>query len=369
MFQGRKSLGTVILLCIMLVVGANMAKANPGAVIERESFAVTDMTGRQVEFRSQAKRVIAIGPGALRLCSYFQNVEMIVGIEQMDKDSATGKPYVMANPSYADLPLIGAGGPNNAPDPEKILAVRPDVIFSTYGADRAFGDNLQGKTGIPVVAISYGKTAVFDPDMYDSIKLIGKITGEEQRAQAIVDHMEDWRRDLDYRTKDIPDDEKPSVYMGALNMRGSHGIESTQGNYALFNAVHAKNVVDELGKTGSLMIDKEQLIQWNPDIIFLDQGGLEAIQQDYKKNSRYYKILSAVKNGDVYAQLPYNYYSTNIDTAIANAYYIGKVLYPEQFEDIDPVEQADEIYRCLLGKELYSEMAADYGGFMKLKLE
>ena len=37
------------------------------------------------------------------------------------------------------------------------------------------------------------------------------------------------------------------------------------------------------------------------------------------------------------------YYSTNIDTVIANAYYIGKVLYPDEFRDIDPAEKADEI--------------------------
>ncbi|NMB25893.1 MAG: iron ABC transporter substrate-binding protein [Firmicutes bacterium] len=365
----RKPLAMVFWLGMMLVAGVSMTLASQGALASSEGFHVTDMTGREVTFDAPARRVIAIGPGALRLCAYFQDVDMIVGIEQMDRGSAMGKPYVIANPAYADLPVIGAGGPNNAPDPEKILAVRPEVIFSTYGADRSVADNLQNKTGIPVVAISYGKTAVFDPELYDSIGLIGKVTGYEEKAKLIVDYMESCRRDLDQRTKDIADSEKPTVYMGAINMKGSLGIESTQGNYALFNAVHAKNVVDELGKTGSLMIDKEQLIRWNPDIIFLDQGGLEPVRQDYQKNSRFYNILSAVRNGKLYAQLPYNYYSTNIDTAMANAYYIGKVLYPKQFEDIDPIAKADEIYTSLLGKALYDEMAKDFGGFMEVRLD
>jgi len=362
MFLRNKALVLTIFLSTILLFSTS------GAYADVQGLIITDMTGRQVELSSGAERVIAIGPGALRLCAYFKNVEMIVGIEQMDKGNPLGKPYVIANPSYADLPLIGPGGPNNAPDPEKILAVRPDVIFSTYG-DRASADKLQSKTGIPVVAISYGTTAVFDPDSYDSIKLIGQVTGQPERAQAIVDYMEACRRDLYDRTKDIADADKPSVYMGALNMKGAHGIESTQGDYALFNAVNAKNVVDELGRTGSIMIDKEKLIGWNPDIIFLDGGGIEAVQQDYSKNSRYYRVLAAVRNDQVYAQLPYNYYTTNIDTAIANAYYIGKVLYPSEFEDIEPVVKANEIYRFLLGKELYSQMAADFGGYMKVKLD
>jgi len=174
---------------------------------------------------------------------------------------------------------------------------------------------------------------------------------------------------MDTRTKDIPDDKKPSTYVGGLGMKGTHGIESTQGNYSLFKAVHAKNVVDETGKTGSLMIDKEKLIEWNPDMIFIDGGGYQKIKEDYQKNKDYYNTLSAIKNGEMYSQLPYNFYTTNIDTAIADEYYIGKVLYPDQFKDIDPEKKAEEIYKALLGKELYAQMAKAYGGFKKVPLQ
>lgn len=92
------------------------------------------------------------------------------------------------------------------------------------------------------------------------------------------------------------------------------------------------------------------------------------VQQDYQKNPEFYKALSAVEKGELYSQLPYNWYHTNIGTAIADAYYIGKVLYPGQFEDIDPKEKADEIYRSLLGKPLYDRMVKDYGGFKRLSL-
>ncbi|WP_010243357.1 TroA family protein [Acetivibrio cellulolyticus] len=162
--------------------------------------------------------------------------------------------------------------------------------------------------------------------------------------------MEICKNDLDTRTKDITDDKKPSAYVGGLGMKGTHGIESTQGNYSLFNAVHAKNVVDETGKTGSLLIDKEKLIQWNPDKIFIDVSGLQIFQQDYQKSKDYYNKLSAIKNGEIYSQLPYNFYTTNIDTAIADAYYIGKVLYPEQFKDIDPEKRLMRYTNIFLAK-------------------
>ncbi|WP_368293650.1 hypothetical protein [Dehalobacter sp. TBBPA1] len=91
--------------------------------------------------------------------------------------------------------------------------------------------------------------------------------------------------------------------------------------------------------------------------------------EDYKKNPGFYQTLTTVKNGEVHAQLPYNFYITNIDTAIADAYYMGKILYPEQFKDINPEKKADEIYKFLLGKEVYAQMAKDYSGFKKVVLK
>lgn len=95
--------------------------------------------------------------------------------------------------------------------------------------------------------------------------------------------MEKCKKDLDARTKDVPKDKKFSTYIGGLGSKGTHGIESTQGNYSLFNAVHAKNVADETGKTGSVMIDREKLLQWNPNKIFIDLGGVDIVNSEMSK--------------------------------------------------------------------------------------
>jgi iron complex transport system substrate-binding protein len=363
----KKKILAIAILCCMLFpqsgCSSQVSTTDPAKTV------ITDTLRRQVEINKKVEKVVAIGPGALRLCCYFNNPDIIAGIEQMEIDSPAGRPYIYANPELTKLPVIGQGGPNNAPDPEKLLTVSPDVIFTTYAADKNTADNLQLKTGIPVIALSYGETSVFDPQINASLRLIGQVVGMEERAEELIELMDGFKADLDARTKDISQEEKPSAYIGGLGMRGAHGIESSQGNYSLFNAVHAINVVDDTGKTGSLMIDKEQLIMWNPDIIFIDGLGYPSILEDYKRNKQFYNILSAVKNGRLYLILPYNFYTTNIDTAIANAYYIGKILYPEQFIDIDPEKKADEIYKLFLGKEIYVKIARDFGGFRQMKLQ
>ena len=81
-----------------------------------------------------------------------------------------------------------------------------------------------------------------------------------------------------------------------------------------------------------------------------------------------YQDLSAVKNGKLYAVLPYNFYTTNYGTLLANAYYIGKELYPEKFEDVDVEQKADEIYEQFVGKAVYQDMNNIFGGFKKIDL-
>lgn len=330
---------------------------------------VTDLAGRTVELVTPAEAVAAIGPGALRLVCYTNAASTVVGVENVEKQwGPVGRPYALAHPELVDLPVIGQGGPDSNPDPEMLLEVAPDVIFVAYLVDAAKADELQSKTGIPVVVLSYGQLGTFDDSLLQSIRLVGNITGNEKRASEVVAFIEGCRDDLAERTKDIQEDEKPSVYVGGLGMKGAHGIESSSANYPPLAAFGAKNVVDETGSAGSVMIDKEKLIAWDPDIIFVDEAGLSMVKEDYGKNPGLYQSLQAVDEHNVYGFLPYNYYTTNVDTALADAYFMGTVVFPEAFADVDPQEKADEIYRFFLGTPLYDRMAQDYGGFMKIDL-
>jgi len=279
----------------------------------------------------------------------------------------SGRPYIMANPSLQDLPIVGEGHPKD-PDPELLLTADPDVIIAGDIMDQASLEALQSKIGVPVVIVNCGATAVFDPGTYEAIRIIGQVIGKEDRAEEVVNYMENCKQELIDLTKDIPDEEKPSIYVGGLSSKGLHGIESTAGQSPLLTVISAENVADELGTQGSIMIDKEKLIEWDPDILILDENGLGIIQEDYNKTPDFYNSLSAIKNGQVYGQLPYVAYYNNVETAMADIYYVGKLLYPEAFKDIDPTAKADEIYTFLLGQPLYSDMAERYGGYQQITL-
>ncbi|MGQ9498286.1 MAG: iron ABC transporter substrate-binding protein [Desulfotomaculales bacterium] len=376
----------IALLVTLVVLGGCGAKTSGQDKAAPQKAVVTDLAGRQVEVPVPANKVVAIGPGALRLVCYVNGADKVVGVEDVEKQKPRGKPYMLAHTELKDLPSIGQGGPDIAPDAEKLVSVKPEVIFVASLLDKSQADELQAKTNIPVVVLNYGTEVPFGENVYNSLLLIGKIIGNEKRAQEVVAYLKNCHQDLQERTKNIPADKKPAVYVGALGAKGAHGIESTAPKYGPFVAIGARNVVEEVQGRGSavienkklsqmgralgrnVMIEKEKLLEWDPDIIFIDESGLELVQNDYKKNPQFYQSLKAVKTGQVYGQIPFNFYNTNIDTAIADAYYAGKVIFPEQFKDIDPAKKADEIYHFLLGKPLYEQMAKNCGGFKKLDL-
>lgn len=358
-------LSVVLALCLasLALAGCNDKSSDGGA----EAFTVTDLAGRSVELKAPAERVVAVGPGALRLVCYCGAADQVVGIEQMEKQWGGGRPYILANEGLLSLPVIGQGGPDSAVDPEALLNADPDVIFAAYLLDASKADDLQQKTGIPVVVLSYGQLGTFDQQLMDSIELVGKVTGNQKRAGEVVEYIQGCQQDLDRRTAGIAAEKKPTAYAGGLGMKGSHGIESTQTAFPPLMAVNARNVVDEAGVQGwSVMIDKEQLLEWDPDVLFIDESGLQMVQEDYAGNPGFYRALKAVQNGRVYGYLPYNFYTTNVDTAVSDAYFMGKTLYPDAFADVDPVAKADEIYVFLLGRAMYEQMARDFGGFVQL---
>ncbi|MGB9678509.1 MAG: iron ABC transporter substrate-binding protein [Thermoanaerobacteraceae bacterium] len=338
---------------------------------QSQTITVTDLSGRQVELKLPVKKVVGIGPGALRLITYIDGVDRVAGIENIDKKLTDGRTYNMVfHDEFKNMPVIGQGGPDSAPDAEKLVQVNPDVIFVVSLLDKSKADDLQAKTGIPVVVLSYGKLGTFDNDVYTSLNIIGKIMGKESRANELINQIKDIEIDLNNKTKDIPEDKKLTVYIGALGFKGGHGIESTQGNYPPFAAVHAKNVADTLGQKGSIIIEREKLLSWNPDIIFIDEGNFNLVKQDYQKNPDFYRSLKAVKNNQVYGMLPYNQYTTNIETALADSYWAGKILYKEQFKDVNPEQKADEIYTLFFGekgKNVYNNMKEIFGGFENIK--
>ena len=219
----------------------------------------------------------------------------------------------------------------------------------------ADADELAARTGIPVVVVP-GSDTTLDEKAYETLRVLGELFGLEERAEELTAYLDGVKEDLAARTASVPESERPSVYVAGVSFKGVHGFEGTEAHYGPFELLNANNLADTTGQSGAFDIDPEQVLAWDPDVIFLDFNGMDLINEDYAKNPDFYNALSAVKNGKVYSQISFRSYASNLDTALADAYYAGSVIYPEQFADVDPVEKAGEIFTTLLGENPYNDL-------------
>lgn len=330
---------------------------------------VIDILGRNVTLPENISRVVAIGPGMLRLICYLNATDMLVGVEESEtKWGFTGRDYAMAfGETFADLPVIGPGGPGKPPAPELILTVEPDlIIMHRLYAEMYDPDRLESETNATVIVMDYGPAGQLDVEGFTyAISTLGKALNREERAQQLISFVEEVCSDLDRRTENA--DYRPRVYVGAVSYKGAQPFTTTQTPFPPLTLLNTPSIADKYSNaTGVFFWSFEAIMAEDPEIVFIDEGNLVTVQQDFDKDPNKYMQLSAFQEGRVYGTLPYNYYHTNIAVALADAYYMGKVLYPEEFSDINPEAKADEIFNMFLGKPLYQEYAAAYGGFICL---
>lgn len=363
----------------------NQPSSSSSAISSLGKEEIIDMAGRKVTVDlDSVKKVLCIGAGALRLYSYINGTELLCAVEDIDNPSknselnkqfaSSPRPYYMVyGDSLKSLPSCGKGGPSNqAAEKELIAAADPDLVISEY-EDVSAADELQNAIGAPVLTLKYDTKNIFGEALYSSLRMIGKVTNKASRSEELVSYIEGAVTDLGNRTKDIQESDKDSIYLGCLGNWGVQDIYMTCKDYPLFKIDNIKNAVDDvLSVTGFQNIDKEAFFTLNPDKIILDASGLSKFKTTYKgtlKSS--FDSLDAFTNGELYLQMPYNNYYTNIETALMDAYYDGSVSFPPAFSDVDIAKKSDEISKKFLGKELYADMCAlpnSYGGFGKISL-
>jgi iron complex transport system substrate-binding protein len=346
-----KKIFTILLAILMLFSLVACGKAPQGGDAAKTR-TVIDFKGRTVEIPEKVESIVCVGVGALRYTCYMDAEDLVVGVEDCEVNPVISRLYNYVNiEKFKNLPVIGTNG---NPYPEEIIKLAPDVIVMSKSAS-VEADDLQNKTGTPVVVVPGSDTAL-DSDCYETIRILGEVYGKQTLAEELTTYLKGIQKDLSDRTKGIADGDKPSVYVGGVSFKGHHGFEGTEAGYGPFALIGAKNLADTTGQKGAFNIDLEQVLSWDPDVIFVDFNGMQFIKEDYAKNPGYYNALSAAKEGKVYSQISFRSNAANLETALADAYYAASVIYPEQFKDVDPVAKTGEIFEKLLGTNPYGAL-------------
>ena len=372
-----KSLLTLMLVPLMI----GCANSGENTSSESTETTITDGQGRTVTYdKAKLSRVVCIGAGALRYYSYIGDISKLVGVEKIDTPETTvgvGKalrPYYEANKeTFKDLTIIGEGGPAaQTADVEKLAAARPDIIVSFLSEEK--NDNLQSAINVPVIGLNQGPDGVFDATTLNSFRVLGEVFNRTERYNELNNYITTCKMDFDSLTKT-----EDTYYFGGIGNWGQTSMLGTMLNFPVIKYAKVKSALEDLeirDKDGNIVtkgqvsIDREKLVEANPDHIFMDTAGLNGFISDYTENKTTYDALKAFQNGETYQVMPYNAYYSNLEIQLMSTYYVASIAH-EGFT-INLETKMNEITNKFLGKDMYNDIKAHkygLGGYKKVDLK
>ncbi len=371
-----------VLLLVGMIFSLCACNTQKTATAGGEQVTVTDMIGRQVTvIPGSYQKVVCVGAGALRMYCYIGDVSLLAGVEDIDNTTlserpamfdSVARPYVLAyGEAFSKLPSCGVGGPMaQAAEAEKILSCDPDIVISEF-EDVDKSNALQEQLGVPVITLSSGSRGVFDEEFFGCMELLGKIFAKEDKAAKLVDFVKNEKAAIEARVKDIPEAEKPNVYICGLGNWGTTNHLVTAESYVSFEVAGVKNVVSGLGMDGVGPIEEEKFVELGEqmDIIIMDAAAVKNIKPLYAEDNTLFDTCKAWRNGEVYLEMAYNAYYTNYEITLINTWFIAKTVYPDAFSDVSIIAKTNEITKMFLGTELAEEIfdcPSSFGGYGKI---
>lgn len=302
---------------------------------------VKDMAGREVTLEKQPERIVSGYYISSSACIALGLTDKMVGIE----DKSAKRPiYKLAAPALIDLPNVGSA---KAFDLEACIATEPDlVILPMKQKDTAQTLQEMGIATLLVLPESHEQ-------LIEMFTLIGTATNTVKQAEKLISYYNTKLSAVTELTRDIPDDEKPVVYLGSTSdILRTTPREMYQAS--LITTAGGKNAGDVLEGSSWTDIDNETFLTMNPDIIVIPTDNFAVSSPDYTAedvmNNPTFSDVTAVKNSAVY-QMPVGYeaWDSPVPSGILGTLWMLKTLHPELYPAEQFAADVNEFYTVFYG--------------------
>ena len=229
--------------------------------------------------------------------------------------------------------LAGTGSDLNM---EALIRLKPDVIVTwTYKSEQI---RFIDRQGIPVIGV-YPESL---KELYGVVDMLGVIFGREREAFGLKKRMNAEFNLVAKRGTGIKNKRKV-VWLGSRPTYPSAGIGINDELIRLAGGINPAGAI----KQRNVEVSLEQLIKWNPDVIFIwGNAGYTAAELKLKPQ---WRVLKAVRAGRVYKAPEWSTWSPMLAPV---AVWMAARIYPELYRDIDLNARADKFCRDIYGLEM-----------------
>lgn len=308
----------------------------------KTSMVLTDGTGRNVTVYLPIRRIVSLNSGLTEILYALGHGYKIVG-----RDANSVFPQ-----QVLDKPVVGSSSYD--PNVELLLELQPDLVVAD---DMLFYNQEKlskiEEAGIPVIMENTSNVTRVKTVLAN----FGLVLKSESMAKEIVDFIEYYENLVSERVKDIPQSEKPLVYIEWYTAWQSFA-KGSAGDKIIFYA-GGVNIVAEINQPAPVL-SPEFVVEKNPEIILRmapaeAKDNLTAFMavRDEILNRLELKETKAVKTGNVYVYDPIILEGIRYPVGLI---YCAKWFHPELFADVNP----DSVHAQLVQKYFNIELGDVY---------
>ena len=309
------------LLFLFLVSGILIGCREQGNTAEPSVFyRGTDGMGVEVVLSEKPQRVVSLGLATDEILLAIAPPEQIAALTAYADD-----------PGLSSMTETAQAVPVKLRDksPERVLALHPDLVLITDGVSKEQAESLRD-LGLTVYASPTPKSI---EGVFARIGEIGRLTGQEENAAALIAEKRVRLADVERRVGDIPEEQRPIVVAFAFS-----GVFGQKGGLFDDMCRHAslRNGAAMVGLTADTPVSMEQIVALDPDVFLLPTWSAEGEKtEEFRtklRNDPLFMHVKAVRENHLYA-VPDTYRYSAGQNAIECVYELARTVYPERFAD------------------------------------
>ena len=244
--------GTVVfLLCTLSILFTSCIP--PAAEQKPAAYTVTDIEGTAVDFPAPPERIVTLS---------MSTDEVMLGLVEPERIAAVNG--LLDDPVSSNVTGLVKAIPQRIGNPtaEELMALHPDLVIVPDWGDLTIVPSLR-EVGLKVVVCKGARNLA---EIRETITLLAAAAGVPERGEKLLSMMDEKLAGIQEKAAQIPQEERKRVVLISL-MAGYGGLGSSFDEACRYAGV--VNGRAELGIRDFQVMTKEQLVQIDPDILFL----------------------------------------------------------------------------------------------------
>jgi iron complex transport system substrate-binding protein len=209
---------------------------------------------------------------------------------------------------------------------EKIISLKPDVVLAHASSAHNSEAGLQQLKDAGITVLVVNEAQNFD-QVYDSIDMIGKATGETEKSDEIIKGMKDKLAEIKAKAGEIKEKKKVLVEVSPAPEIYTPGKNTFMDE--MLSVINAENIAND--QEGWIKIDQEAMIKRNPDVIITTYGYYVKNPLEQVLSRKGWETVNAVKNKQV-VDVDSDRVTRSGPRIVEGVEDLAKAVYPEVFK-------------------------------------